>query len=148
MSLTPFSRESMRALKAAKDEETHIIMINSIVKQLYEETVRFAERTRETFYKINMINKSYNSIKLPSYSNSLYLHSLPIPRDYVTEHMEEILTHLRSLFPDCSVEYKKITLARGKDGIDYDVTTIDSILHSFIDMRVARTEECIVIDWA
>ena len=147
MSLTPFSRESMRALKAAKDEETHIMMINSIVKQLYEETVRFAELTRETFYKINMINKSYNCIKLPSNSNSSYLHGLPIPRGYVTEHMEEILTHLRSLFPDCSVEYKKVTLARGKDGIDYDVTTIDSILHSFIDVRQARTEEHIVIDW-
>ena len=147
MSLTPFSRESMRALKAAKDEETHIMIINSVVKQLYEETVRFAELTRETFYKINMINKSYNCIKLPSNSNSSYLHGLPIPRGYVTEHMEEILTHLRSLFPDCSVEYKKVTLARGIDGKEYDISTADNTILPFIHMHQTTTNECIVIDW-
>ncbi len=147
MSLTPFSRDAMRELKGAKDEEAHILMINSVVKQLYEETVRFAERTRETFYKINMINKSYNSSKLPSNSNTLYYHDLNIPREYVREHMEEILTHLRRLFPDCSVEYKKVSMARGRDGIEYDITTMDNILLSFIDVRQGRTEEYIMIDW-
>ena len=57
MSLTPFSRENMRDLKAQKDEEAHIMKINSVVKQLYEETVRFAERNEETVYKINISNK-------------------------------------------------------------------------------------------
>ena len=147
MSLTPFSRENMRALKGGKDEEAHIMKINSVVKQLYEETVRFAEINEETQYKINMINKCYNSIKLPSNSNSLYNHNLQITTEYVREHMEEILTHLRRLFPDCSIEYKKVSMVRGRDGREYDVTTMDSILKSFVDMRMARTEECIVIDW-
>jgi hypothetical protein len=147
MSLTPFSRQTMRGLKANKDEEAHIMKINLVVKQLYEETVRFAEINEETQYKINMINKFYNSIKLPSNSNSLYNHNLQITTEYVREHMEEILTHLRRLFPDCSVEYKKVTLVKGRDGREYDVTTMDSILKSFVDMRIARTEECIVIDW-
>ena len=147
MSLTPFSRQTMRGLKANKDEEAHIMKINSIVKGLYTEAVRFAEINEETQYKINMINKFYNSIKLPSNSNSLYNHNLQITTEYVREHMEEILTHLRRLFPDCSVEYKKVTLVKGRDGREYDVTTMDSILKSFVDMRIARTEECIVIDW-
>jgi hypothetical protein len=147
MSLTPFSRDAMRELKANKDEEAHILMINSVVKQLYEETLRFAERTRETVYKINMINKSYNSSKLPSNSNTSFHHNLQIASEYVREHMEEILTHLRRLFPDCSVEYKKVSMARGRDGIEYDITTMDNILLSFIDVRQGRTEEYIMIDW-
>ena len=147
MSLTPFSRQTMRGLKANKDEEAHIMKINLVVKQLYEETVRFAEINEETQYKINMNNRAYSHIQLPSNSNSLNHHNLHITREYVTEHMEEILTHLRSLFPECSVEYKKVTLARGKDGKEYDVTTMDDKLRVFIDMRIARTEECIVIDW-
>ena len=146
MSLTPFSRDAMRELKANKDEEAHIMRINSVVKQLYEDTVRFAERNEETIYKINM-NRGYQHIKLPSNSNSSYHHDLHIPMGYVTEHIEEILTHLRSLFPDCSVEYKKVSMARGRDGIEYDITTMDNILLSFIDVRQARTEEHIVIDW-
>jgi hypothetical protein len=137
----------MRGLKEQKDEEAHIMKINSVVKQLYEETVRTAERSQETLYKIN-INRGYYHIKLPSNSNSLYYHDLDIPRQYVTEHMEEILTHLRSLFPDCVVEYKKVTLARSRDGKEYDVTTMDDKLRAFIDVRQARTEECIVVDWS
>jgi hypothetical protein len=144
MSLTPFSRNAMRGLKEQKDEEAHIMMINSIVKGLYTEAVRFAERNQETVYKI-IINKSYNSIKLPS--NSSYPHDLGIPREYATEHMEEILTHLRSLFPDCSIEYKKVSMARGRDGKEYDISALDDKMRPFIDVRQARTEEFIVIDW-
>jgi hypothetical protein len=147
MSLTPFSREKMRAFKANKDEEAHILKIHSIVKQLYEETVRFAERNEETIYKINMSNRGYYHIKLPSNSNSSYHHDLHIPMEYVREHMEEILTHLRNLFPDCVVEYKKVTLARSRDGKEYDVTTMDDKLRAFIDVRQSRTEEYIMIDW-
>jgi len=147
MSLTPFSREAMRELKINKDEEAHIMKINSVVKQIYEETVRFAERNQETVYKINMSNRGYYHIKLPSNSNSLSYHDLHIPREYVTEHMEEILTHLHSLFPDCSVEYKKVSMVRGRDGKEYDISEMDNKMRPFIDVRQARTEEHIVIDW-
>ena len=148
MSLTPFSRENMRALKLGKDEEAHIMKINSVVKQLYEETVRFAERNEETIYKINMSNRGYYNVKLPSNSNSSYHHDLHIPMGYVTEHIEEILTHLRSLFPECSVEYKKVSMARGRDGKEYDISALDDKMRPFIDVRQARTEEHIVIDWS
>jgi hypothetical protein len=147
MSLTPFSRNAMRGLKEQKDEEAHIMKINSLVKQFYEETVRTAERSQETVYKIN-INRGYYPIKLPSNSNSLYYHDLDIPRQYVTEHMEEILTHLRSLFPDCVVEYKKVTLARSRDGKEYDISTADNTIRPFIHIHQSRTEECIVVDWS
>ena len=146
MSLTPFSRDDMRAFKEQKDEEAHIMKINSVVKEFYEKTVHFAEMNEETVYKIN-INRGYSHIQLPSNSNSLNDHNLHITREYVTEHMEEILTHLRSLFPDCSVEYKKVTMARGIDGKEYDISTTDNTIRPFIHMHQARTEECIVIDW-
>ena len=147
MSLTPFSRENMRDLKAQKDEEAHIMKINSVVKQLYEETVRFAERNEETVYKINMSNRGYYHVKLPSNSNSLYYHDLDIPREYVKAHMDEILIHLCRLFPDCSIEYKKVSMVWGRDGKEHDISTLDDKLRAFIDMRQARTEEIIVIDW-
>ena len=146
MSLTPFSRENMRGLKANKDEEAHILKIHSLVKQLYEETVRFAEVNQETVYKFN-INRDYTYIRLPSNSNSLHYHNVGIPRGYVTAHIEEILTHLRSLFPECDVEYKKITLARGIDGKEYDISTTDNTIRPFIHMHQTTTNESIVIDW-
>lgn len=146
MSLTPFSRENIRGLKVNKDEEAHILKINSVVKQLYEETVRFAERNQETVYKFN-INRDYGYIRLPSNSNSLHYHNVGIPREYVTAHMDEILIHLCRLFPECCVEYKMVSMARGRDGKEYDISTLDDKLRAFIDMRHARTEEFIVIDW-
>jgi hypothetical protein len=48
---------------------------------------------------------------------------------------------------DCLVEYKKVSMARGRDGKEYDISTLDDKLCAFIDIKQARTEECIVIDW-
>ena len=50
MSLTPFSRETMRDFKAQKDKETHQRAIETVVKEIYVETVRFAELKSETTY--------------------------------------------------------------------------------------------------
>ena len=155
MSLTPFSRENMRAFKAQKDKEGHNMMIESIVKKIYVEAVRFAEQKSETVYRFQMTFQTcQGSVELPSNTTQFHTQLYGVSRnsvqynhEWVVLNMEEILKLLRTVFPDCSVEYKKVSMVRGRDGKDYDITTIDNILRSFIDVRQARTEEHIVIDW-
>jgi hypothetical protein len=62
--------------------------------------------------------------------------------------MDEILRRLRILFPDSRVEFKKISIVRGRDGKDYDLSIIDDTLKQFIDIRLATTTENIVIDYS
>jgi hypothetical protein len=45
------------------------------------------------------------------------------------------------------VEYKKVSMARGRDGKDYDISNLDEKLRPFIDTTRAETNEYIVIDW-
>ena len=156
MSLIPFSRENMRSLKSQKDEEGHQRRLEEVVRNIYTSAVYFAERNAETTYRFRILNGNgnYNSVHIPSstpYSN-LHLHSLQsipfqINKDYIMVNMDEILTRLRSLFPECSVEYKKVSMARGRDGKDYDISNLDEKLRPFIDTTRAETNEYIVIDW-
>ena len=154
MSLTPFSRENMRKLKSQKDEEGHQRRLEEVVKNFYSSVVCFAERNTETIYRFRIQNGNYTSVHIPScipHSN-LHLNSLQsipfhINKDYIMGNMDEILTRLRSLFPDCSVEYKKVSMARGRDGKDYDISNLDEKLRPFIDTTRAETNEYIVIDW-
>jgi hypothetical protein len=67
---------------------------------------------------------------------------------FYIENMVDILDGLRTLFPGCSVKYKKITFAIGRDGKEYDISTIDTSLYQLVDLRHSKTEEHIVIDWS
>lgn len=155
MSLIPFSRENMRALKSQKDEEGHQRRLEQVVRNIYTSVVRFAERTTETIYRFRIPNGHYNSVHIPSTipsNNHLESHNVmfipfDINKDYIMVNMDEILTRLRSLFPECSVEYKKVSMARGRDGKDYDISNLDEKLRPFIDTTRAETNEYIVIDW-
>lgn len=171
MSLVPFSRETMRALKSQKDDEIKKMKIESVVKQIYEDAVRFAEKNSETLYQVIMSSNSaqnalqprtlqtrsvtrvsFGNITLPSnikqndrfQSDRVYGISL----EDVATNMEEILSHLRSLFPDCLIEYKKVSLAMGKDQKEYDISTLDERIRPFIDLNALWTNEYITIDWS
>ncbi len=146
MSLTPFTREQLRAFKAQKDEECHTLKIESIVKQMYVETVLFAERNGETAHRIKC-NKYAGVIHLQS-NIPAEQHTVILPSTYVVEHMEEILDHLQDLFPNCTVEYKKVAIAKGKDGKEFDISKLDDHILQLIDIRQSTTEEYIVIDWS
>ena len=152
MSLTPFSRENMRTLKAQKDEEGHQRRLEEVVKNIYSSVVCFAERNTETIYRFRIQIGNYNSVHIPScipYSNIQLnsLQSIPfhINKDFIVGNMDEILNRLRNIFPGCSVEYKKVSMARGRDGKDYDISNLDEKLRPFIDTARAETNEYIVI---
>lgn len=158
MSLTPFSREEMRAFKAQKDADGHALKLETIIKDVYLKTVQYAERNSDTFYALKMWRictqnaMQCRDVYVPS--NTLQnIHNgdtirFSITPEFIVENIEEILTRLRTLFPGCSVKYKKITFAIGRDGKEYDISTIDTSLYQLVDLRHSKTEEHIVIDWS
>lgn len=153
MSLTPFSRENMRTLKSQKDEEGHQRKLEEVVRNIYASTVCFAERTAETAYRFAIQNGYQQNICIPSTipSNnrldSLQYISFQITKEFIVGNMDEIITRLGRLFPDCSVEYKKVSMAMGRDGKEYDISNLDDKLRPFIDISRAQTKEYIIIDW-
>jgi hypothetical protein len=149
MSLIPFSRENMRSLKSQKDEEGHQRRLEEVVRNIYTSVVCFAERNTETIYRFAIQNGYQQNVSIPSTIPSNHYQSIQfqITKEFIVGNMDEILTRLRSLFPECSVEYKKVSMARGRDGKDYDISNLDEKLRPFIDTARAETKEYIVIDW-
>jgi len=147
MSLTPFSRENMRTLKSQKDEEGHQRKLETIVKDIYTNTVRFAEVSDNTRYNRFLLGNNYSSVHVPSILTHSGL-NYQITKEFILGNIDEILTRLRILFPECSVEYKKVSMAMGRDGKEYDISNLDEKLRPFIDTSRAQTKEYIVIDWS
>ena len=157
MSLTPYSRDVMRSFKAEKDLEIKNLKIDFIVKRNYELAVRFAETDTSTIYKYNLGEKNdrhhgYITVhfKVSIQQNGSPIENVSVTKDDIVKNMEEILSRLRILFPDCSVDYKKVATATGRDGKEYDISVLDDKLHPFIDDSATscRTTENIVIDWS
>ena len=147
MPLEPFSRENMRSLKSQKDEEGHQRKLETIVKDIYTNTVRFAEVNDNTTCNLFLLGNNYSSVHVPSILTHSGL-NYQITKEYIVANMDEILTHLRILFPECSVEYKKLSMALGRDGKEYDISNLDDKLRPFIDTQRAVHKEYIVIDWS
>ena len=149
MALTPFSRERMRMLKSEKDAELQGIIVEKVVTYIYSYAVNFAEKNSETRYRIDIhTNGCFGSISLKSSSPLKHEHWNMIKPEDIVRNMDEILARLRVLFPDCSVEYKKLSFIKGADGKDYDVLTLDDNARPFIDMTRAKTDEYVIIDWS
>jgi len=117
MDHTPISRESMRGLKAEAIEAARIIHVNQKVDQIYHNTVH---------------NARYGD---GATSYALLLHYNDI---YTFKNMPEIIQKLQSLFPDCSVEKKK--MFQGRDGILKDISEVSEGRGNIMDY--------IVIDWS
>ena len=150
MPLEPFSRANMRLLKEQKDEEGHQRRLEEVVRNIYTSAVSFAERNAETTYRFAIQNSGYQMVNIPSTIPSNHnLQSIPfqINKEYIVKNTDEILSRLRSLFPECSVEYKKVSMAMGRDGKEYDISNLDDKLRPFIDTARAQTKEYIIIDW-
>jgi hypothetical protein len=130
--LQPTSRDSLRGLKAAKDEEMLWEKLKHCVTQLHIVILRKAESSTDTFYHY----------KLPPFpiSNTT---QLPIPEFY-RDNMKLILEGLQILFPDCLVEHA--TLVMAQDGKLYNISKLDEKMIPFINMQ--QSAEYIVVDWS
>ena len=124
MSLMPITRDEMRGLKAKKDEENRLREINDTVNNIYTRTIQAAQYTSELSFKYHIRG--------------------PTHEKYITD----ILSALQVLFPDCLVEYKN--QCQGLDGKWYDISLIDDLMQTFIDMKNGRiqTQKNIIIDWS
>jgi DNA-binding ferritin-like protein (Dps family) len=149
MPLEPFSRENMRSLKSQKDEEGHQRRLEEVVKNIYTSAVSFAERKTETTYRFAIQNGSQCLVNISSTIPSNLYQSIQfqITKEYIVGNMDDILGRLRALFPECSVEYKKVSMVLGRDGKEYDISNLDEKLRPFIDTQRAVTNDYIVIDW-
>lgn len=129
MSHTPISRESMRGLKAKRLEEDRIHQINHIVDQIYREAVNIANNTDDSKYLYD-----------------LSVHGTPL--DFYRTNIVKIISAVKSLFPDCSVEYTTLTTVTARNGKKYDISKIDKDNISDIRGRPTEIGEYIVVDWS
>jgi len=130
MSHTPISRESMRRLKAKRLEEDHTQQLNHIIDQIYIEAINIANNT----------------------DDSKYIHMLPMlgknSYEFYKTNMAEIISRVKSLFPDCSVEHKMLTTVTAKDGKKYDISNVDDSNIVHIKRRPTEIVEYIIVDWS
>jgi len=115
----------MRELKGKKDKEKRLQHIKQSVIQIYETAIDVAESLGYT---------SYNFCIDPVYANVDY--------SFYRNNMEEILSQLQTLFPDCYVTHTM--MATGKDGKMYDISKMESATRQFL----TESKECIVIYWS
>jgi hypothetical protein len=145
MSLTPFSRDALRALKALNDK----LKLEEAIKIIYYSVLSHAETTPETVFSFNLNSTGamFVSNKSIGYS-SILNRPFQITAAYIKENMEEILAGLRRFFPDCSVEYKEVSIATGRDGKEYDISKLDDIFIPLISGRPVVTNQSVIIDWS
>jgi hypothetical protein len=152
MSVLPVSRETMRALKAQNDEEIKQRKIDFIITRVYMLAVRCAETETSSVYRYTLATSPLGNITLPTtatqHAYGIHATHHTISSEFAVENMEEILRRLCMLFPECVVEYKNTSLARGRDGKEYDISTLDDKIRPFIDIRNSWVSSCIVIDWS
>ena len=125
--MIPMSVDTMRGLKAKKDEDVRRFQVQTLVKLIYAQAVEKASTTTETSYMHQC--GMYQTF----YSGELY-----------SKNTEEVLLALRDLFPGCRVTAKKC-VRRGVGGqFNYELVEVDN-LRTFPDKSA---DEYIVVDWS
>lgn len=128
----PMLRESMRGLRAKAEEENRLGQIDRIVGLIYSNAVYMATTTASTTFQCSP----------QQIANTIQHGGMPLAFD--TRDKEEILEGVRKVFPDCSVNYKRL-IQTGKDGKFIDISMVDSEVLLLINSGTPR--DCIVIDW-
>ena len=135
----PMSRDTMRGLKAQIDEEAHLKQVNDIISRIYNMAVQQAKNIKDTKYnyEVPMHPQPPKGWRGEIQKNEI--------ATFHNDNMEEILSNLRLLFPECLVESKSITMAVGNDGKSYDVSDLDEKALAFV--RNPQTKYYITVDW-
>lgn len=134
MSLKPISRDAMCRLKQATDVEIHAKQVKFLISRFYSQAITKAKTSTETSIQLEGYGDFYNS---ENYGSEKLIKFTETDKD-------DLLTGLRTLFPDCVVEYQ--TLVQGTDGKMYDFSKMDRAMLPFINNR--QTQEFLVIDWS
>jgi hypothetical protein len=126
----PMLRYQMRSLKARTDEENRLIGIERYVKIMYDAAVQSARTSTNTQWTLDFHNGQ---------GGNMY------DGKFMITNIDDILKRLQVLFPDCSVEFKTVTMAMGPDKQMHDISTLDEKALMFIGNR--QVKQCIIIDW-
>jgi chloramphenicol 3-O-phosphotransferase len=122
MSLTPVSREHLRSLKRQKDEEVRISQLNQYVRHIYSSAINKAQTSTEAYYIHRQID------------------------EFMKKNMPEILDSLKTLFPDCLIEYQNTI--EGNDGKVYDMNKLDENIRKILLSCSHKINERIMIEWS
>jgi len=98
MSLTPISRDSMRTLKAMKDEERRVSLVKNLVEEIYINAEAKAATSTETVYQHRL------------YAEGMFYHNYNF--NFYRTNMSEILRNVQNLFPGCAVSHSILVEAR------------------------------------
>ena len=115
MSQTPFSKNTLQSLKSQKDEAGRQLKIDEIVRQIYNNVIKTAERKTETIYIFdigtaesqNILGTVQLKTEAPPINGNISYYSLNITHDDILKNKDAILNKLSTLFPGCRVEHKK-----------------------------------------
>jgi hypothetical protein len=128
---TPMSRDEMRSLKAKTDEEKRVNRVEQHVKIMYDAAMHTARTSTNTQWCAEFHNG-----QCAQGLNGMF----------VVTNIDDILRGLQLLFPDCSVDFKTVTMAMGPDRQMHDISTLDEKALMFIGNR--QVKQCITIDWS
>ena len=149
-SLTPVCRDSMRLLKAQKDEEKRIAeeaartaRVNQIVSEIYKNAIKIAETTTETSYKYQRTAQDRMADAMCGDSPSGAMIRNNNIDTFYTTRMPDILAGLQQLFPGCFVAHKSFIIAQDRT---YDLSTLNPDSIPFI--KVLQRQEYILVDWS
>ena len=126
--LTPMTRDEMRSLKAETDEKNRLRSVEQYVKTMYEAVIQTARTSTKTQWRAEFHNGQGS-----------------LDGKFIITNIDDVLRGLQVLFPDCSVEFKTVTMAMGPDSQMHDISTLDEKALMFIGNR--QVKQCISIDW-
>ena len=129
--LIPMSRDEMRSLKDKTDEENRLRQVKQYIESMYTCAINTAKTSTSPEWRAEF----YNGQCREGFDGM-----------FVIKNINDILSGLRSLFPDCSVEFKSVTMAMGPDRQMHDISTLDEKALMFIGNR--QVKQCITIDWS
>jgi len=127
---TPMSRDEMRSLKAKTDEENRVRRVEQHVKIMYDAAMNTARTSTNTQWRAEFHNGHCGA---------------GIDAMFVITNIDDILSGLRSLFPDCSVEFKSVSVAMGPDRKMHDISNLDKNILMFLGNTGVK--QYIVISW-
>jgi hypothetical protein len=124
--MLPVSIETMRGLKAKKDEDVRRFQVQKMIEMIYALAVDKASTTTETSY---------------AHLCSPYIQH---PPEISAQNMAEVIAGLRDLFPGCRVTSSKYVTTFNSTLGAPQLVEVDNI-YTFADKSV---KDYIIVDWS
>jgi hypothetical protein len=152
--MLPVTRSLMQNLYENTNDKIRNGKIEEIIKMIYSRAINFAEKNPVKSFMFDFsIEQQFGNFYFKSLAAQANTQSTTefaaIRKSDISDNIKEIIVSLETLFPECNITYKSISFARGRDGKEYDISTLDENLRQLIiNPGQFRKSDCIVIDWS